>query len=475
MTLSIEDVLPLVLPENSPITVVIGGGIGGLTAALHCARNGHRVTLLEKNEAVGGIVSRHTLAGVNLDGGAESFSKRSPRVPEFLETLGLGQHIVTPSTAGTWLFSADASGKTHTAPLPRTGLLGIPGSPLARDVRRVIGLPGAIRAASDRWRKPDASFEATTLGQLVRARLGPATLDRLVRPVVGGVYAADPDTLAVDAISPSLRAKLLSTGSLTKAVKQLSAQAEPGSAVRGVEGGNYEIVLAIVAELEALGATITTGEPVTRLRRRDHGWTVDDTLQADNVILACEPVAAASLLAGVNRELVPFTAQPNATRIDTIVVKEAKLNGAPRGTGMLLGQTHGLVTAQALTHQSVKWPWLAKRLERNIHVIRLTYREEASSLTNGVLVRSTDATESLRNASILLGVSLTEKKLLDNDSVTWTQWPVTPASVRSIVAKLPNYPGLGITGSWVTGTGLASVIPGSLDEAERIVQATRPH
>ncbi len=457
---------------DSPITVIVGGGIAGLTAALVCARNGHRVTVLEQAPAAGGIVSRHTLGGHDLDAGAESFSTRSPCVPDFLESLGLGSRIVLPSQAGAWIFSADKSGKTYTAPLPKTGLLGIPGNPLAPDVRRAIGLPAALRAATDRWKKPDASFGALSLGELVRTRLGAATLDRLVRPVVGGVYAADPDTLAVDSISPSLRAELLKRGSLTRAVAALSAQAQPGSAVRGVIGGNLEIVAAIERELRELGAQILTDHRAIQLRRRGVGWVVDDRIEANNVILACPPVAAANLLAGVNSELVPFAAQPNATRLETIMVRAASLNGAPRGTGMLLGQTHGLVGAAALTHSSAKWPWLGERLGPDLHVIRLSYTEDASG-TNGVISRDTDPHEALSDASTLMGMRITPSMLVDHDSVTWTQWPVTPASVRSVLAKLPNYPGLGITGSWATGTGLASVIPGAIDEAERVCQAVR--
>ncbi|GAA3585715.1 protoporphyrinogen oxidase [Klugiella xanthotipulae] len=408
-----------------------------------------------------------------MDAGAESFATRSTQVPPFLASIGLGDQIVAPHQAGAWLFSADASGRRRAAPLPKTGLLGIPGHPLAADVRRVIGLPAALRAATDRIRKPDPSFNAVSLGQLVRTRLGSATLDRLVRPVVGGVYSADPDTLAVDAVAPSLRAELHRTGSLTRAVAALTAQAEPGSAVRGVIGGNYEIVSALVRELSALGVELRTDHEAVRLSPAEGGtgWVIDDTITAATVIVATPPRAAATLLAGVHSELVPRTAQPTATRIDTVVVRSHALDSAPRGTGILLGETHGLVAAKALTHVSAKWAWVAERLTPGVHVIRVSYREETIPERSGLVTSAGDPSVALHDASILMGVPLTPADLIDYDTVTWTQYPVTPASVRSVRTRLPHYPGLGVTGSWATGTGLASVIPGSLDEAERVCKS----
>lgn len=68
--------------------VVIGGGVAGLVAARECARIGLRVTLLEAADAVGGAVASHTVGGLTLDSGAESFAVRAGAVADFVASLG---------------------------------------------------------------------------------------------------------------------------------------------------------------------------------------------------------------------------------------------------------------------------------------------------------------------------------------------------------------------------------------------------
>ncbi|MFC4222506.1 FAD-dependent oxidoreductase [Lysinibacter cavernae] len=456
--------------------VIVGGGIAGLTAALTCAKQGHRVTLLEASDSLGGLVARHTLGGHVLDAGAESFAVRGGRVAPFLEELGIADRVVAPNSAGAWLFRADASGRTHAAPLPKTGMLGIPAHPLARDVRRIVGLPSALWAATDRWRKADASLGTLSLGQVVQKRLGRRVLERLVTPVVGGVYSADPHTLPLETVAKGLREQLSETGSLTRAVSALTAGSTPGSAVRGVAGGNLVIVDALAKALAAFGAAVElrTGHPVSHIQQTTDGWMIDGTVAADAVLLTCPVDAAAHILGSLDDRFVPDRKEPTATRIDTILVDQPGLDSAPRGTGMLIGNTNGTVKAKALTHVSAKWAWVREGLPPGQHVIRLSYRADAATAANGVIERNPNIGPTLRDASLLLGVQLSPATLIDSDTVTWVQRQATPASVHNLHTALASYPTLGVAGSWVSGTGLASAIPGAIDTAERLCNSLPP-
>src|SRR5690606_19212930 len=125
--------------------VVVGGGVAGLTVARDLARAGVDVAVLEAEDHLGGTVAAYEVAGLRLDGGAESFATRTRDVADLLGELGLGDDIVTPAAPGAWVQLPD-----DVAPLPREAVLGIPGSPWAADVRRVIGVRGALRAGVDR-------------------------------------------------------------------------------------------------------------------------------------------------------------------------------------------------------------------------------------------------------------------------------------------------------------------------------------
>ncbi|MBX9246134.1 FAD-dependent oxidoreductase, partial [Actinotalea ferrariae] len=126
------------MPHRADV-VVVGGGVAGLVVARECAAAGHRVVLLEASDRLGGCVAAVEVAGLVLDAGAESFATRSSAVPDLLADLGLADDVALPSPRSAWLQLPERA-----LPLPRTGVLGIPGDPWAADVRRAIGVLGAV-------------------------------------------------------------------------------------------------------------------------------------------------------------------------------------------------------------------------------------------------------------------------------------------------------------------------------------------
>src|SRR6188768_2387445 len=174
---------------SDPAVLVVGGGVAGLVAARRLALEGRRVTVLEQSTVLGGQVARQRVGGVDLDAAAESFATRDGSVARLLTELGLGGDIVHPRSDPAWLHRADDTA----VPLPATGLLGIPGDPGAADVVRAIGAAGARRAAWDAILPAWVGADASTIGELVRRRMGRAVVDGLVAPVVRGVHSVEPD------------------------------------------------------------------------------------------------------------------------------------------------------------------------------------------------------------------------------------------------------------------------------------------
>jgi oxygen-dependent protoporphyrinogen oxidase len=383
---------------------------------------------------VGDAVGRHVVGGLPLDAGAESFATRGGTVQAYLDELGLGGDVVLPDPRGAWV----QHGAGQAFPLPRTGLLGIPGDLSADDVVAVVGAAGTAEAARLDTAAGDVGADETSVGGLVRARMGDAVLDR---------HGVDTDLLSVDRVAPGLRAALRREGSLAAAVLSVRALAPAGSAVAGLRGGMASLAEALVAELERLGVEVRLGAHVAVLDARSVTLTgsgaTPERLEADVVVLAVGD-GAGRVLGGS-----PAHAAGLIT-LATLVLRDDRLDAAPRGTGVLVAPGADGVRAKALTHATAKWPWLAERADGR-HVLRLSYDSPVvTAATTDDELRST----ALADASVLLGLSLDPATVEDAARVEWSA-PL-PQEAAGASSSLPD--GVVRVGGAVAGRGLAAVI-----------------
>ena len=465
--------------------MVVGGGVGGLVAALECAKVGMRVTILEASDRLGGLIRSADVAGLTVDVGAESYATRGGHVRALALELGLGDEIVTPNAKGAWLagLPGDAA-----APLPKGGLLGIPENPFAEDVRRIIGWNGAWRAYVDRMRPVLTIGKEQSLGGLVRARMGELVLSRLVAPITSGVYSADPDDIDIELAAPGLNAALTRTGSLSGAVGLLrGGRTEgPGSAVEGISGGMWRLIDALGARLTELGAEIRVGslvESVTPSPRvspnspqGSGGWTVRtaaEDLRADRVVFAASEAEARRLLAAHIGAAADDRPAPRV-HVVTLVLEAPALDDAPRGSGVLT--VPGSHRAKALTHATAKWPWLSAAAASghpHRHVVRVSFGSQSEPpATEGLdLERATEI--ALTEASALLGVPLERRQVLGSDIARYEQ-TLPGAAIGQLDAaadvrrRLQGTSGIVAVGAWLSGTGLAQVVPDARAQAEML-------
>ncbi|TFD32299.1 protoporphyrinogen oxidase [Cryobacterium cryoconiti] len=481
--------------------IVIGGGVAGLIAARSCARIGLSVTVLEATGVPGGALGSHQVAGLTLDSGAESFAVRRNAVAEFIADLGLTDEVVAPNPAGAWLQLPDdrVPNGSVSVPLPKAGVLGIPGSPLADDVRRVIGWSGAWRAYADRLMPVMTIGREHSLGALVRKRMGRRVLERLVEPVTTGVYSSAADDLEIDVVAPGLNSALTVTGSLSGAVLSLRSAAPAGSNVAGLRGGMSRLVAALVADLRHFDVEIVTDAPVTGLHRAGTDdaptWTVthapaaretggpdepalepEPTLDARFVIIATPGAQALGLMADLSpahAALVDLAwPQPTAIELATIVIDAPELDSHPRGTGVLVAAATPGVTAKALTHVTAKWEWLAEAAGPGCHVIRLSYGRVGQDSPTARLSDDELLALSLHDARTILGVDLDAAAVRGFARTVWGDAlsPATvgaPERVKQVREVVAATSGLELTGAWLAGTGLASVIPDAVAAASR--------
>lgn len=500
--------------------VVIGGGLAGLVVARECARPGFEVTLLEAGDRVGGSVAPLDLGGMTLDAGAESFATRGGHVAELLHDLDLDDDVVEPNPSGAWVRHGSRS-----VPLPEAGLLGIPSSPLAKDVADAIGWSGAFRAYLDRLIPVLKIGQERRLGTLVRRRMGQKVLDLLVAPVATGVYSAAPDELDVDVVAPGLNAALTRLGSLSGAVAELRSASKAGSAVGGIRGGMWRLPQALAADIATRGGVVRTGAAVAALERwtaptaeetaqalvegvladalgdaadpaavsaepqgeevaedaRPARWLVrledGDELPADAVVLATPADASLALLASLDPDLAALGELdwPAASSVElvTLVVADDRLTTAPVGTGVLVADVPGNdVRAKAMTHSSAKWAWVAEAAGTGRHVVRLSYGRAGRPAESLALGDTELRVQAIEDASRLLNIPIAESAVTAFARTPWTNaLPYATVGQRERIQRVrtevDGVEGLEVTGSWLTGTGLASVIPDARRTAER--------
>ena len=480
--------------------VVVGGGVSGLLAALTLARAGVVTTVLEASGAWGGCVGSHTVAGLTLDSGAESFATRSRAVADLAAELGIADSIVAPNPGGAWVQLPDGPRE-----LPRTGVLGIPANPWDPEVRRSLGLAGSLRASLDKLLPASlgTTAEATSVADLVRTRMGRRVLERLVAPVVGGVHSADPDVLDIDMVAPGLRAGIRDHGSLAAAVaaqrgeggrggNQRRGGALPpapaagpqkaGSAVAGLRGGMHTLISALLAELRSQGVTLLGGTRADSVARTAGGWRVSSggtAYDAGLLVVAVEGPAAVGLLANALPDLARLRpeAGPDVSLV-TLVVDLPPLDASPRGTGVLVAPQSPGIQAKALTHATAKWGWLADRAGPGTHVVRLSYGR--GDARHGARARPEPRTDdelfaaALRDASTLLSVPVTAADVVDWDVVRWGgALPFASlghkrrvAEVRSICAADGT---LAVVGGWLSGNGLAAIVADTPQQVRQLL------
>jgi len=498
-----------------PHVVIVGGGIAGLAAAFFLRDEPVRVTVLEGSPRLGGKLSVSEVAGVPVDEGAEALLVTRPEGTGLIAELGLAGDRVAPGTTSSAIWTL---GALH--PLPRRQFMGVPSDLAELNRSGVVSGAGAARASQDLELPPTAREGDVPVADFVGARFGAEVVDRLVDPLLGGVYAGRSAELSFDATMPALasasrrhRSLAEAAGSLLPSPPPSAPVAEQDRAPGGTRSGGsvFTSLAGGLGQLPAFlakasGAEIRTAAVTRALSPAPNapdspagqgpgpGWRLtlgsaasEELIHADAVILAVPARPAARLLAGVpgaSAAVAAFGEISYASMaIVTLAYPRSAFPGASSAGGLAtLGWSGYLVpavdgrTVKAVTFSTVKWPHLTDPAPgaAPLEIVRCSVGrigEEA------VLQRADEDLAALAAAELAAATGVHGAPVAHRVT-RWggalPQYTVGHLDrVARIRAAVATQPGLAVCGAAYEGVGIPACVATARAAADRVTEFLR--
>jgi protoporphyrinogen/coproporphyrinogen III oxidase len=443
---------------TAPHVVVVGGGIAGLAAAYFLKDEPVRVTLLEGSPRLGGKLSASEVAGVPMDEGAEALLARRPEGVDLITATGLAGDLVPAGVTSSAIYTRGTM-----RALPRRQFMGVPASIDELAATGVISAEGVARARHEQETALPAAAGDVSVTGYIGARLGAEVVDRLVDPLLGGVYAGRSEDLSFEATLAPLAAAAARYPTLTEAAGSLlprpAAAPSPVFVTLTTGLGSLPDVIAKAGE-----ANVRTGAMVRDLARTEHGWRLTvgsaadpEYLQADAVIVAVPAAPASRLLSGtIPAASSALSEIPYASMAIITLAFRAEDFPAQGRSGYLVPAVDGRAV-KAVTFSTVKWPHLAGF--SGVHVVRCSIGRAGET---ALLQRDDEDLAALAAAELADATGITAAPVARRVT-RWggalPQYNVghlgRVARVREAVA---GQPGLAVAGAAYDGVGIPACI-----------------
>jgi oxygen-dependent protoporphyrinogen oxidase len=471
--------------RGQPNIVVVGGGITGLSAA-HRLRELDpqlNVQVLEAAKRPGGVLRTVHSEGFLIEESADSFLTALPHGLDLCRRVGLGEEVIPTDPTHRRAFVVS---RGRLVPIPDGLLIMAPTRLWPMVTTPILGPWGKLRMGLELLVKPGDGHDES-LGAFARRRFGREAYERLIQPLVGGMYTGDPERLSVQATMPRFQEMEQRHGSLIRgSLRERARQGKtaPGSAGSGARYGLFVGLQRGMASLIDVLArrlpegTVHCGVSVDRLERNGHSrWLIHTTgplnqrvIQADGVILATPVQTAGRLLASIDPDLARRLGQISSTScaIVSLGYRREEVAHALDGFGFVVPKVENRQILSG-SFSSVKFPG---RGPKGTALIRTflggAFRPEILDRDNEELARL--AADELGG---LLGVTGTP--LIRRVS----RWPgVMPQYelghtelVREIESAIASHRGLALAGNAYHGVGVPQCIQSGEQAAEHVAMA----
>jgi oxygen-dependent protoporphyrinogen oxidase len=299
---------------NSRRVAVIGGGISGLAAAHRVKEldSAAEVTLFEGSGRVGGVLQTERRDGWLIERSADMFTTREPWALDLCQRTGIADELIETDARYRRAFVVR---RGRLIPVPEGFTLMSPAKVWPIVTTPILSPRGKLRMAWERWIPPEASDEDESLESFVVRRFGLEAFQRLIQPLIGGIYTANPAKLSMAATLPQFVEMERKFGSVIRGMS--AKRPEAGNHESRASGARYgqfaapregmqRLIEAVVARLPA--GSVRLNEPVTHINRSNFQWQITTTTTSqselfDELIVAASAACTAKLLRTVDDEL----------------------------------------------------------------------------------------------------------------------------------------------------------------------------
>lgn len=457
--------------------VVVGGGIAGLAAAHELATTDPslRVTILEKGPRLGGVIHTERRDGYVLEAGPDLFLAAKPGAWELAGAVGLHDRLQGPRKgAGSFVLSR---GKLARLPEGLTGLVPTRMMPFVKT--SLISPLGKLRVALDFAIPPRRDDADESVETFVVRRLGRAMYDRIVEPLLSGIFAGDGSKLSVLATFPHLRAAEREHGSMGRsmlaakrkegAARTPGTSSKPAAPQRGgfvsFRGGQYELVEAVERTLNSASlaerVSIRKRVAVGAVEEDGDGYRVvladGSAIEADAVILATPAYATADAIEALDPEAaaamraIPYI----ATATVNIAFRRDDVPHSLDGSGW--------TTPRIERRPVLACTWSSAKFEGRAPDGVALFRAFVGDATNQSVAGQSDAEiERTVRAELTRVLGVCAEPVLvqiNRFARAMPQYNLGHLErIATIDARLAQHPGLAIAGSAYRGVGIPDVI-----------------
>lgn len=309
--------------------VVVGGGISGLAAVyrlqeLKRERNLRiEIILLEAGQRLGGAIATERVGDFLVEAGPDSFITEKPWALGLCERLGIKSRLVSTNSTSRTIYVVH-NGSLQ--PLPEGFFLLAPTRFAPVITTPLFSWRGKLRMAAELFLPRGQVNGDESLASFVRRRFGQEVLERVAQPLIGGIYAADPEKLSLRSTMPRFlemeRASRSVIYAMWKGQRSRTRNAQRGSGARWslfvtLFGGMQELVDAIAGQLPTGTVHFDSGVSSLEWEAAAGSWLITtrgaEKLKADGIILATPSYGSAEMLSSIapalSRELaaIPYS------------------------------------------------------------------------------------------------------------------------------------------------------------------------